>query len=410
MAFSAAVPFGASAAQACRTPPGTPPQLVDLAGMLSAERTDTVSRTELGLSSMPIAAVTLITTDSICARIDAAVMPGHAPPTLANFYLYRINASRIAIVPIDSMAHGVFVADTSGRFLAVAGTDITSAPPGSTLHPSDPVGHATWTYAASSTWSSVTASNVADGLKTSRWASGQAVQIGATYFQVDLHAVKELGSLRIDDSQFAGDMPLAGDVLLSTNGVTYSRVAQWTHADIANAVLTVSWEPQNGRYVKIVPTQLPSVSGNWFSIGELALYPSGPMPAWTFDGSSSSDLSSAADGDVHSRWTTGAPVSPGSSYFLVNTHALQAIGALRLDDSQFQGDIPQAGDILLSYDCVTYTLASQWTSSDISLGILAKDWNASLARCVKLVATQTPAVASNWFSIGELILLPTRPR
>jgi hypothetical protein len=78
-------------------------------------------------------------------------------------------------------------------------------------------------------------------------------------------------SLRLDDSQFLNDLPTSGDVFVSTNGSTFTRVAQWTTANIASGVLTLSWTAQPARYVKLVATSTPISSGNWFSIGEVVV-------------------------------------------------------------------------------------------------------------------------------------------
>ena len=131
---------------------------------------------------------------------------------------------------------------------------------------------------------------------------------------------------------------------------------------------------------------------------------------WTVSANiTSSSVNSAKDGNVSSRWTTGAAVSPGVTYFQIDMNAVLSIGAVRIDDTQFSADIPTKGDVYVSTDGVAFTLAKQWTVADIAGGILTPTWFPVSARYVKLVATETPAIATNWFSIGEINVYASIP-
>ncbi len=115
-----------------------------------------------------------------------------------------------------------------------------------------------------------------DGDIASRWATGGSVTPNVTYFQVNTRRIAYVGSLRINNSRMAGDLPVTGKILLSTDGVTFTEVKQWTASNISAGILTLSWTPVVGQYVKIVATSTPASSGNWFSIGELLLWPGTP--------------------------------------------------------------------------------------------------------------------------------------
>jgi hypothetical protein len=191
------------------------------------------------------------------------------------------------------------------------------------------------------------------------------------------------------------------------DGTSYTQVAQWTSANIADGLLEVSWTPATARYVKLVATQTPAVSGNWFSIGDVRLYASLPEILWTGSASGSAygePISNAFDGNAGTRWASGGAVIPNSTFFQIDAHTTGFFSSLRLDDAQFTGDLPATGDVLVSYNGSTFTRVSQWTAANISSGVLTLSWAAQPARYIKLVATSTPAVNSNWFSIGEIVL------
>lgn len=143
--------------------------------------------------------------------------------------------------------------------------------------------------------------------------------------------------------------------------------------------------------------------------------PSAPISriGWIVGASSSGGLfppALAVDGDNATRWGSGATIIPGTTEFLIDTGAVQSLGSVSIDNSNYLLDNPSAGDVLLSDDGVSYRLANSWTVDDIAAGILTLSWIPKDARYVKLLAQGlVDGAPSNWFSIAEVNLYATTP-
>ncbi|MEP6620803.1 MAG: discoidin domain-containing protein [bacterium] len=238
----------------------------------------------------------------------------------------------------------------------------------------------------------------------------QAVIPNSTFFQIDTRVSQVIGALRINNGSFAGDIPATGTVYVSADGSSFIQVKQWTSTDIVSGILTVNWPPATARYVKLVATSTPAVSSNWFSIGEIVLFSGSAPVLWSLTASDGAGgVSAAQDGNLATRWTSGGAIAPNSSYLIADAHLSYSVSGMMIDDSHFQGDVPQTGDVLTSTDGTNYTLVKQWVAGDIVAGMLDLHWSAVQARYLKVVATSTPAVSSNWFSIGELVIYSAFP-
>ncbi|MDB4913651.1 MAG: hypothetical protein JWM95_1295 [Gemmatimonadetes bacterium] len=369
-------------------------------------------RSHLGMSSSDV--ISVVQTNSICDAVTTAV----AGASRVEAFIVIKSASTVPLY-FAAERHAdqfgpIFVVDTAMNRRLTIGAEgpldnATTAPSG-VVGPQ--LNRAAWTLSASSTWNAISITDAIDGQNGSRWTSGQTVQTGSTYFVVDTHAAVTVGSLRIDDRQFAADLPITGDIYSSTDGSTYSLLSHWTAANIEGGVLDVSWSPTEQSSLKLVATGTPNVSTNWFSIGEISIFASLPSTLWTFSASetwSGASILDAADGSNYSRWTSGTSVTPGATKFQINTHTISSIGAVRINDSQFQGDVPATGEVYVSLDGLTYSRVAQWTAGNVTGGVLTLTWTPVNARYIKVVATSTPATNSNWFSIGEIELFPTVP-
>lgn len=116
--------------------------------------------------------------------------------------------------------------------------------------------------------------------------------------------------------------------------------------------------------------------------------------------------SSAIDGNVGTRWSTGGTVIPSGvnqDWFQVDTGASQSFTGVSIDDSSIAGEMPLTGDIQTSPTGAagTWTTAASWVATDLTGQRIVKTFAAVTARYIKLLATSTPAVSTNWWSIGE---------
>ncbi len=327
----------------------------------------------------------------------------------ARMIVFRLNASRYAAF-LPAPSSGFYFIDSSGAVSAYLGATIPikpTAPPPPSGTPGAALGRTQWTLSASSTWEYAPLDGAIDASLGSHWSTNGAVAPGATSFTIDTHASQTVGSLRVNDSQMPNDMPLAGNVLVSTDGTTYTQVAQWNTGNIVGGILDVSWTATTARYVKLVATQVPAASGNAFSIGDVRLYASFAEVLFTGSASGSSYYDPTAyafDNNVGTRWGSGVSVTPNSTFFTIDSHTTGSFSSLRLDDSQFLNDLPTSGDVLVSTNGSTFTRVAQWTTANIASGVLTLSWTAVPARYVKLVATSTPISSGNWFSIGEVVV------
>lgn len=167
--------------------------------------------------------------------------------------------------------------DTKSEVLAQAqfgtanGTAVTWS-----FTPSAALGRSGWTLSASATGGGTSLAAAIDFDATTRWSTGAVVVPGTSYFRVDAGAAVSVGCVRMDDSSFTGDIPATGDIQYSDNGTGWTTIASWTLADVTNGVLTKSFTAQSHRYWQLLAQSTPTVSTNWWSIGEFYLYPTTP--------------------------------------------------------------------------------------------------------------------------------------
>jgi hypothetical protein len=142
---------------------------------------------------------------------------------------------------------------------------------------SAPIARGAWALSASHTWAGAGLNDAKDGNVNTRWTTGVVVDPLTEYFQIDTGAVQQLGAVTIDNQAFPADHPAAGDVLTSSNGIAWTPRESWTVANVDGAgMLTVTWNAIAARYVRLRATQTPTVPANWWSIGEVNLYPTVP--------------------------------------------------------------------------------------------------------------------------------------
>lgn len=131
-----------------------------------------------------------------------------------------------------------------------------------------------WTPSANRSDASSPPASAIDGSSASRWATGGAVLTASDFFKIDMGAMRDLSRFVINNLSFTGDSPQTGTVEISGDNVTWAQVATWTTAGniTSRGALHVNWTSVSTRYVRLKPTSLPAVAGNWWSIGEIALF------------------------------------------------------------------------------------------------------------------------------------------
>lgn len=129
---------------------------------------------------------------------------------------------------------------------------------------------------------------------------------------------------------------------------------------------------------------------------------------WTASASASGsgqDPSKAIDGNIATRWATGALVTPGTTYWGVDMGAVTTASGLQI--TQNPGDevnFPTTGDVQWSDTSATgpWTTIASWTTANIFGTLLIVNWAKASHRYWRVLAQSTPAVSGNWDSISEI--------
>jgi hypothetical protein len=140
----------------------------------------------------------------------------------------------------------------------------TDGPPnGVPTGPTNP-NRANWVATALRTNPGDVVTNAFDGNPATRWSTGSQPQAGDEWFKIDLGASFSITQLSLTAS--GGDVPSAYELDLSTDDVTFTRVAHGLGADTT----TIGFPRQMARYIVI--KQIGSGYDHWWSINELAVY------------------------------------------------------------------------------------------------------------------------------------------
>lgn len=122
----------------------------------------------------------------------------------------------------------------------------------------------------------------------------------------------------------------------------------------------------------------------------------GPWTVTPFATASAGDQgSNMLDGDLNTRWTSGAPMAPGQS-ILLDMGSAQPVDQITLDSAASVGDYARGYEIYLSAD------GSSWGSAVASgtptAPLITASFTAQTARYIKVVQTGS---SSSWWSIAE---------
>jgi hypothetical protein len=106
--------------------------------------------------------------------------------------------------------------------------------------------------------------NAFDGNSATRWSTGSQPQAGDEWIKIDMGASYSITQLAL--TAIGGDVPSAYELDLSTDNVSFTRVAHGLGADTT----TIGFARQTARYILI--KQIGSGSDHWWSISELTVY------------------------------------------------------------------------------------------------------------------------------------------
>lgn len=264
---------------------------------------------------------------------------------------------------------------------------------------SDPVLHnGSFTATASATASGSSPSNALDGDVDTVWTSGEAQMDGQT-FTIDLGENTPVSKVLFDAGPTTTqDYPRQYEVWGSQDGQNWTKYASdYGSSRIIHATF---WWTEWMRYIRIEQT---GSSSNWWSIADIAVYSEADFDqtGWNVTASQTASGSSPAnviDGDLSTRWSTGASQTNGQ-WIEVDMGANMTFNQVVLDtekNSSDENDYPRQYILEVSDD------GSQWTQvASGQGGRKATPINFSAVDARYFRITQTGS-SGNWWSIGEL--------
>ncbi len=252
-------------------------------------------------------------------------------------------------------------------------------------------------------------SNALDGNTTTRWASGEAQSPGL-WFQVNMIIPRNINAISIDAETSGGDYPHAYLVFVSLDGVNWGESiasgddnSQGTGSYLRdNQLINITFPTQFARFIRVLDT---GSAANWWSLYEFNVYStsaSNTQPldrtGWSATASVSNTgepPSNALDGVFATRWSTGQPQSPGTT-FQVDMGKTQSFSSVALDGGASGGDYPRGYQVFVSQDGTTWgnAIATGQGSGDYTVISFPQQ----SARYVKVVLT---ASSGSWWSIAE---------
>ncbi|MEV7007957.1 discoidin domain-containing protein [Streptosporangium sp. NPDC051022] len=250
-----------------------------------------------------------------------------------------------------------------------------------------------WTATASAG----NASLAIDGDDTTRWTTG-ADQNGSEWLKVDMGVVSRFNRVTFGHTDFGGgDYARAFTVEVSTSGSTWTSV----HSGAGNAsstVTTAGFTPVTARYVRVKQT---GTGDKWWSVGEFNVFndaASFDRAQWTASASGGTGSANLIDGDVSTRWTSGADQTPGM-WVKLDLGARMTINNVTLDtqkDSTSEDDYPRAYTVQLSDNGSAWTQVASGTGTAKATNI---SFPAAGGRYVRVNQTGTD---DKWWSVGEM--------
>jgi hypothetical protein len=255
-----------------------------------------------------------------------------------------------------------------------------------------------WVATASSSSGTDLPAKALDDTATTRW-NAASLQANGQFFQVDMVIPQTFNQVTLDAGTSTGNYPRGYQIVVSTNGTTWSSPVA-TGTPTAQFVVA-TFPTQQARYLKIIQTGT-SASNSW-SIHELNVYGQPTVPTaqprvgWVATASSNSSGNTppnALDGSTTSRWSSAGAQT--GQWFQVDMLASRAFTQLILDAGTTTGNYPRGYKIEVSSDASTWTTVTTGTGTT---ALITVDFPLQTARHIKI--SQTATSTSTW-SIQEL--------
>ncbi|WP_456505128.1 discoidin domain-containing protein [Arthrobacter sp. UYCu723] len=286
-----------------------------------------------------------------------------------------------------------------------------------------------WTATASDeevTRTNGRAANVLDGnaatMWHSRWYPAPAAPLPHS-ITIDTKATRSISGLRyLPRTDLANGRVGSFEILVSTNGTTWSApVAHGTWAD-SSAEKTVTFTAVSARYVRLIATTEAGNRGPWSSAAEINLLagqfapPTGVLSrtGWTASASdeevtrTNGRAGNVLDGSAatmwHSRWYP-APAAPLPHSITIDTKATRSISGFRyLPRSEGTNGRVGKYSIGVSTNGLTWSVVASGAWPDTSAEKTV-NFAAVSARYVRLTATTEAGNRGPWSSAAEINLL-----
>jgi acyl-CoA hydrolase len=262
-----------------------------------------------------------------------------------------------------------------------------------------------WVATASNTGGADAPARVLDGNSATRWSTGAPMANGM-WLQVDMQATQSFDRITMDSGGSANDYARGYEVFVSNDGVNFGNPI--ASGSATSALVTVTFAPQNARYLKIVQTGAASF---WWSIAELNVYSpaaasdagvmESPLPrsGWVPTASNTGGADAPAralDGSSATRWSSGAPMANGM-WFQVDMQATQSFSQITMDSGGSANDYARGYQVFVSSDGVNF--GNPIAAGSGASALVTVTFAPQSARYVKIVQT---GAASFWWSIAEL--------
>jgi len=211
-----------------------------------------------------------------------------------------------------------------------------------------------WTATSNPTSGDVPA-NLLDGNLATRWSTGAAMAPGQS-FTIDMKAAKDFSKIVMNSTGSDNDYARGYEVYVSSDGTNWgTAIASGTGS---GPVVTVSFAQRTARYIKVVQT---GTNASWWSISELNVYSTGGVvdnggtgavlvrTGWTASSSPvSGDLpANLLDGNLATRWSTGAAMAAGQS-FTVDMKAAKNFNKIIMNSTGSDDDYARGYEVYVS--------------------------------------------------------------
>jgi hypothetical protein len=298
--------------------------------------------------------------------------------------------------------------------------DNPNIPPGAKLGICAPW---TWTASASVSDPSNPPAYAIDGLQPTRWSSGAAQSVGQ-YYQIDFGGFIMLNQVAITHTYLndgVTDFPHGLDVLVSPDGVDFSRKLQSGAFTADPGVVTLGFNAHAARYLRLQLNQATSPA--WFTIHELAVgcqsAADGGVPVdgglpldggtgvmnpnhanWTATASmtdGANPVANAFDGNPTTRWADGKTPQYGDEWFLLDLGQILSVSQVVL--TQMNSDWPSAYELSLSSDNIAYTVVADGLGAEPT----QIAFKTQSARYLKI--RQIGSGYAHWWGINEITVI-----